>query len=378
MQGSPVKIGFLINPISGTGGVVGLKGTDGVFAEAVKKGGIPLSYRKALVFLKHFALLECRKSERIEIFAPPGYMGYNIARYALKGCDNIILRRILSLKLNGFPSTREHTIRAVKEMLEKGIDMLVFVGGDGTARDIMEATKDKRVPVLGVPAGVKVYSAVFAYTPRDAAIILSAFINGGDIRIEFREVVDWISLGDTRYNVFGYLPVAVSYGLIQPSKTLGCYYGLEGAVDYVVELMRSKSNLLYLTGPGRTVKYIHMHLHIPYTLLGVDAIYKGKVVGLDLDYYKIIRLVDSYENFSVIITPIGGQGILFGRGNHQFGRKILKKLNSENLFIIASECKMQDIKKLRIDTGYPDIDTKFKGYRRVITGYREERVMLVE
>ena len=373
-----MRIGFLINPISGTGGVIGLKGTDGVFAEAVKKGGIPLSYRKALIFLKHFALLECRKSERIEIFTPPGYMGYNIARYALKGCDNIILRRILSLKLNGFPSTRKHTIRAVKEMLEKGIDMLVFVGGDGMARDIIEATKDKGVPVLGIPAGVKVYSAVFAYTPRDAAVILSAFINGGDIGIEFREVVDWISLGDTRYKIFGYLPVAVSYGLIQPSKTLGCYDGLDGAVDYVVELMRSKSNLLFLTGPGRTVKYIHMHLHIPYTLLGVDAIYKGKVVGLDLDYHKLLKLVNSYEDFSVVITPIGGQGILFGRGNHQFGKKILENLNPENLFIIASECKIQDIKKLRIDTGYPDIDTKFKGYRRVITGYREEKVMLVE
>ncbi|MCE4606358.1 MAG: ATP-NAD kinase family protein [Desulfurococcales archaeon] len=374
-----MRIGFLINPISGTGGLVGLKGTDSVFMEAIKRGGIPISYRKALVFLKHFALLGCGRPERIEILVPPRYMGYNIARYALRGCDNIILRGISFPQLAEFPSTREHTIHAVKEMLEAGIDTLVFVGGDGTARDVLEAMGNKRVPVLGVPAGVKVYSAVFAYTPRDAAEILNAFVNGSSgTRIEYREVVDWISLGDEHYKVFGYLPMLILGGLVQPSKTLGCYDGLEGAVDYVIELMQSKPDSLYLTGPGRTVKYIHMRLNIPYTLLGVDAVYRGKVIGLDLDYLRLLRLVDSYEDFSIIITPIGGQGILFGRGNHQFGRKILKRLNPENLFIIASECKMRDIEKLRVDTGYTDIDAKFKGYKKVITGYREERVMLVE
>ncbi|MCE4615362.1 MAG: ATP-NAD kinase family protein [Desulfurococcales archaeon] len=374
-----MRIGFLINPISGTGGLVGLRGTDGFFMEAVKRGGVPISYRKALSFLRSFTLLECGGSRYIEIITPPRYMGYSIAQYALGKCDNIILRRISSIRLNSFPSTRNHTIRAVREMLKRGVDLLAFVGGDGTARDILKAVGEKSIPVLGIPAGVKVYSAVFAYTPRDAAEVLSEFVKSSStVKMDLREVVDWVSLENTRFKVFGYLPVVYSDGLIQPSKTLSCYSGLEGAVEYIVEIMGMKPDALFLTGPGRTVKYIHEYLHLPYTLLGVDAIYSGGIVGLNLSYQQLLRMVSSYEDYSIIITPIGGQGVLFGRGNHQFGRKILEKLDPGNLFIIASECKMQNIKKMRVDTGYPEIDDKFKGYRRVIVGYMEERVISVE
>jgi predicted polyphosphate/ATP-dependent NAD kinase len=379
MQGYLVRIGFLVNPISGTGGSVGLRGTDGVFSEAVRKGGVPLSYRKAFIFLKHFALLGCGKPKKIEVLAPPGYMGYSIARSILAKCDNIILREISPFHLNFFPSTRKHTLWAVKDMIRQGLDLLVFVGGDGTARDILEALGETSIPVLGIPAGVKVYSAVYAYTPSDAAEILSEYVTeSGNVSIDIREVVDWISLGDTRFKVYGYLPVLYSKGLVQPSKAPGCYSGLEGAIQYIIEIMERNRGRLFLTGPGKTVKSIHEYLGLPYTLLGVDAIYQGKTIGLDLDYKRILKLTELYKDFSVIVTPIGGQGILFGRGNHQFSKRILEKLDPRNLFIIASECKMQNIKKMRIDTGYPEIDAKFRGYRRVITGYMEERVVAVE
>ena len=374
-----MRMGFLVNPVSGTGGLAGFKGTDGIFFEAVKRGGIPLSYRKAYLFLRGLSSFLCNRNVSFEIITPPSYMGYSLVKPLLHKCNNVQVKVTRSFRLDTFPSTRYHTLRAIREMIDEKVDFIVFTGGDGTARDILEAIDEDNVPVLGVPAGVKVFSAVFAYTPVDASLTIQEFIeNPTNRKVELREVVDWDPASDGRLITYGYLPVITREGLVQPSKSPGCYNGLEGAVDYILEFMNNKPDTLFLTGPGRTVKFIHERINAPYTLFGVDALENGHVVGLDLDYKSIVDLIKDREEFYVIVTPIGGQGVLFGRGNHQFGPIVLERLKRENLLVVSSECKLRGISSLKIDTGYPRLDSKFKGYIRVITGYMEERVVLVE
>jgi predicted polyphosphate/ATP-dependent NAD kinase len=374
-----LRIGFIVNPVAGTGGLAGLKGTDNIFFKAVKKGGIPLSYRKAYLFLKGLSSFLCNSNMRFEIITPPSYMGYSLVKPFFHKCSNVQVRVTKTLKLDTFPSTRYHTLKAIGEMISENVDLIVFTGGDGTARDILEAMEEINIPVLGIPAGVKVFSAVFAYTPIDATVIVHSFMeNSENIKVEFREIVDWDSKDNGRFRIYGYLPVIIREDLIQPSKSPGCYNDLEGAIDYIVEFMHDKPATLFLTGPGRTVKLIHERINVPYTLFGVDALENGHIKGLDLNYNDILELIKGREEFYIVITPIGGQGVLFGRGNHQFGPVVLERLKPGNLLVISSECKLRGIRRLKIDTGYPEIDNKFKGYIRVITGYMEERVVPVE
>ena len=356
------RIGFIVNPIASMGGRVGLKGTDGeAYWEALRRGATPVSPMRAKRFLNSL------NTENIEFVVADGIMGYNIV-IETKHRDRIV--RVVDGVLG--ETSREDTIRIARRMIDM-IDLLVFVGGDGTARDILDAV-DQKIPVLGVPSGVKIYSAVFAVSPEAAAKIVEAYCKG-ITDIEEREVLDIDEEAFRRdklvVKLYGYLKVPVLRNYIQHSKSpssLGDEYeNMKSIAQYIVENM--ERNTLYILGPGNTVKAITDLLGIDKTLLGVDALYNGRIVGRDLSEKEILELLDKYPRAKIIVTPIGGQGFIFGRGNQQISPEVIRRIGRGNIIVIATWSKLRRLDVLRVDTGDPEVDEILRGYIRVLVDY---------
>ena len=365
------KIGLIVNPIAGMGGTVGLKGTDGeIFREAEKMGAKPVTPIRASELL-----VNIRNKKQIALYVAPGKMGAEIVKNL--GFDFKIVGEIDP------ETTAEDTKRIAKQMLEQNIDLLIFCGGDGTARDIFDSIGlDK--PVVALPAGVKMFSSIFAINPRAAAEIVDKFIEG-KIETQEKEVLDideeLFRRDILQAKLYGYLKVPKIMSLIQAGKT-GSGSGRtieenkQEIAQFIIENMRD--DILYLLGPGTTIKTITDQLHLPKTLLGIDGIYNKEIVGKDLNEKGILELMDKFEKVEIIISPIGGQGFIFGRGNKQITPKILQKVGKNNIKIIATREKMRELNVLRVDTGDLEIDNMFKGFGKVITGYKEELIVKIE
>ena len=263
-------------------------------------------------------------------------------------------------------------------MLKKeNIDILIFFGGDGTARDIFDAV-GLDIPVIAVPCGVKMFSAVFAVNPRAAAKILDSIISN-NIEFEEREILDIDEQsyrnGVLKSKLYGYLKVPKIKNLIQAHKD-DSRTGDSNEINKneiaqdVIE--RMKDNVVYLLGPGTTVKAICNELKLPKTLLGIDAVYQKKVIGLDLNEEGILKLMQDYNEFWIIISPIGLQGFILGRGNKPFTPLILKKVGLKNIIIIATREKLRKLDALHVDTGERALDESFRGFVKIIVGYKEE------
>ncbi len=352
------------------GGSVGLKGTDGdLYMEAVRRGGKPVAPHRALRFLKK---LKERLNE-LKFVVPPKSMGWEYVKEFFKSA------KVLDVDI-GERTSRLDTLRSCELMIKEGVDLVVFVGGDGTARDVFDVVGTS-TPMLGVPSGVKMYSGVFALNPEAAAEITASYV-GGTARIELGEIadVDEGSLKDDviKVRVYGIAKVPQCGELLVPSKdfTSSSDVDKEEIAEYVVETL-IKPDTLYLLGPGSTIKAVADRLGINKTLLGVDAVYNGKLVGKDLTEEGILKLLKVYRNAKVLLTPIGRQGFILGRGNQQISPTVLRILGKSNIIVVATRSKVLDLKYLRVDTGDPVLDKEFEGYIRVIVGYNEEVVMKV-
>ncbi len=368
-----VTIGFIINPIAGMGGKVGLKGTDGeAYLLALKKGAEPIAPQRALEFLNSLTV------SNVEFYVAPGPMGEEV--FLKSKYRNSVFKVIGSLKSK--QTTAEDTKRIAKEMVEEGISLLVFVGGDGTARDILDAI-DLRVLVLGVPSGVKMYSAVFAVNPKAAARIVEAYVKGYTSEV-LAEVMDIdeeaYRRNELKIQLYGYIKIPILSGLVQSSKEPSVSIADEeenkiAIARRIVEEM--ESDTLYILGPGTTIKAIGDLLGIDKTLLGVDAVYNGKLVGKDLDEKGLLELLKKYPKAKIIVSPIGGQGFIFGRGNQQISPKVIEKVGKNNIIVVAAHRKMSSLNELRVDTGDEKVDKMLKGYIRVIVDYNEDLVVKV-
>ncbi len=358
-----VRIGFIVNPIAGMGGRVGLKGTDGeAYLEALRRGAKPIAPERARRFL------EALRTRQIELVVAGGRMGYDIAsRTRLRD-------RIVEVIDDIVGETTAEDTRRVASLMKKNVELIVFVGGDGTARDIMDAV-DQEVPVLGVPSGVKIYSAAFAVSPEAAARVLEAYIEGRT-ELVLREVLD-IDEEEYRGNrlvvrLYGYLLVPVVEGLVQSSKAASIPAGSEAEnqkaiARWVAENM--EPDTLYILGPGTTIKAIADELGVEKTLLGVDAVYNGRLVGRDLAEKDLLQLLDAYGRAWIIVTPIGGQGFIFGRGNQQISPRVIKRVGRERILVVATRRKIAGLPVLRVDTGDPVVDDMLRGYIRVLVDY---------
>ena len=373
-----MQMGFLINPIAGMGGRVGLKGTDNVAKNALKLGAEPIASIRAREFLK--ALKDAAIKKDLKIITCPSPMGQDETRAV--GFSEEVLPLNLTRE-----TSAEDTKNAVRLMLERKVALIVFVGGDGTARDILDAMRaaNADVPVLGVPSGVKMYSGVFAVNPTDAAAILEAFARNETEIAEFEIMdTDEAAIREDQFHIrlYGYLHGPFLPMRIQGSKqvspeTLDEHENQLGVARFIVENMDSGGT--YILGPGSTVKCVADLLGVEKTLLGVDLYQRGSVVK-DVNETTLLRTIKDWNNTWTVLSPIGRQGVLLGRGNQQISPEIIKRVSKERIIVGATRSKLQSIEGgiLRVDTGDAETDEMLRGYLRVITDYKEWRIVAVK
>ena len=365
------KLGLIVNPIAGLGGRVGLKGTDGedVIKKALDLGAAPLSPARAIEALQVIK----RSGLKFELITYPAEMGTDEAREA--GIGTRTIGDIVSGQ-----TTAEDTKRAAREMLAENVDLILVAGGDGTMADVIEAI-DMRVPILGVPTGVKMHSAVFANTPEAAGEIATRFLRDG-LPLREAEVMD-IDEEAYRQNrlsakLKGFAKVPYEPAMVQATKEGSTGYELadqKAIARWVFELM--EKGRIYVLGPGTTTRAVAEELGIyDSTLLGVDIIRDYKMIAKDVGEERIIRAIEG-EPATVIVSPIGRQGFVLGRGNQQISPKVVKKIGKENILVIATPQKLSSTPALKVDTGDAKLDEVFRGYIKVITGYRQSRMVKI-
>jgi predicted polyphosphate/ATP-dependent NAD kinase len=361
------KIGLIVNPIAGMGGSVGLKGTDGdAYKKALELGAKPTTPQRIEDTL---ALI---KRDDLYFFVAPGKMGEDFIQKF-----NFNYEVISEI---GDETNADDTKRIVGEMQKKEIELLIFVGGDGTARDVYDVL-GLSIPVLGIPSGVKMFSPVFALSPYAAAEIIN---NITDEVVE-KEVLDIdeeaFREGKLGAKLYGYLNVPKNSNFLQSKKEPSNVskpekISKEEIAQYISE--KIESDTLYILGPGTTLKTIADRIGVEKTLLGIDAVFNGELVGTDLNEKGLMELIKKYDNIKIIVTPIGGNGFIFGRASKQFTPKILNLIGKENVFVVATEDKISRLECLRVDTGDAETDAIFKGHVKVITGYKTETIIEVK
>jgi predicted polyphosphate/ATP-dependent NAD kinase len=352
-----MRIGFVVNPVAGMGGRVGLKGTDGKVAEARARGAEPRAPDRA-----RRALAALRETDpNVELLAYGDPMGAALAREA--GFEPTVVGEP-ELDEAGDPSAAD-TAAAVDAFVDHEADLVLFVGGDGTAVDVAEALAGTRVPMLGCPAGVKVYSSVFAVSPEDAGEVAATFS-----RTESREVLDIdedeYRAGEVHPELRAVAEVPVADDL-QSSKQLG-----GGTVEALAAGVADdvEPGVTYVLGPGSTVGAVKAELGFEGSPLGVDVWRDGEVLVRDAAEADILEALGGRN--VVVVSPIGGQGFVFGRGNPQLSPAVIRRCELE---IVASRSKLDGLGQLRVDTDDPDLDAELRGWRRVRVGRFERRLM---
>jgi predicted polyphosphate/ATP-dependent NAD kinase len=373
------KIGFLVNPIAGMGGKVGLKGTDGVYDEAKKLGASKIAPKKAIQALSEFNK-NYSKNTKINWLTCDNLMGADELRSSGINHFNTIYQPKEEL------TSSQDTKKACKIFLEKNVDLILFCGGDGTARDVFEIVKNK-IPILGIPAGVKMHSAVFGVNTQAVAKILFEFLNNR-LTIGDAEIMDLdeerYRKGDWNIKLFG-----IAKGIVEPTYIQVGKETFESVSDdeikdelaeHILDEIEENKDFLYLFGSGGTIDYIANKINLENTLLGIDAVFDKKVVGKDLNEEKILNLLKKYQKAKVIVSPIGAQGFILGRGNLQLSSKVIKKIGIENIIIVSTPAKIKNTPVLRIDTGDKQLDKKFaqKEFLMVVIGYRLSRVVKLQ
>jgi predicted polyphosphate/ATP-dependent NAD kinase len=367
------KVGLIVNPIAGMGGRVGLKGTDGVeiLEQARLLGAQPESHNRALIAIQKLLPIK----EKIELITYPEEMGGIIA----KKCS---FQPTIIGSISKGKTTPEDTQRAAKDLLDLNIHLLLFAGGDGTARNIYDAIEGK-VVTLGIPTGVKIQSAVFARNPTRAGELALAFLQERTHRVRETEVMDidedLFREGIVRAKLYGYLKIPYERAHVQSSKAGSPEtesFAHQAIAEEIIENM--ETDYFYIVGPGTTTRAIMDKLQLANTLLGIDLIYNKKLIANDLNESKIVHHIQG-KKVKLIITPIGGQGYILGRGNQQLSPDIIQKIGRENIIVIATRNKLNSLngQPLLVDSGDKGIDELLCGYIGIITGYREKSIYKV-
>jgi len=367
------KVGLIINPIAGMGGRVGLKGTDGtkILEQAKHLGAKPESQNRAIITIQKLLSIQ----EEIEIITYPEEMG----EIVVKKCG--FQPRVIGSISKG-KTTVVDTQKAAKDLLKLNIDLLLFAGGDGTARDIYNIIGDM-VVVLGIPTGVKIHSAVFARNPSRAGELAISVLQNKTQRVKEAEVMDIdeesFRKGVVRARLYGYLKIPYERIHVQSLKSGSPQtdsFAHESIAEEITKKM--KSDFFYIIGPGTTTRAIMEKLNLSNTLLGIDLVFNKKLIANDLNESQLRDNIQG-KKAKVIITPIGGQGYLLGRGNQQISPDIIKKIGKDNIIVIATRNKINSLngQPLLVDSGDNEVDELLCGYISIITGYRERIIYRV-
>ncbi|MBN28576.1 MAG: hypothetical protein CMB33_01710 [Euryarchaeota archaeon] len=378
-----VRIGILANPDAGLGGRLGLKGSDGQAELARSKGAEDRSGPRLESMLGHFSRIHRDDSEQIEWITSKGRMGSEWIP------DELEIGTISEVHQSPGKTSASDTQDAIARLIEAGIDLLVYSGGDGTTRDIVASLSDletPELPVIGVPSGVKMHSGCFASSPKAAAEVLSAWIQG-ELLVSSTEVLDldedlyrkgkWV----VRLYAEAFSPnsprwMQGSKELIQTESEEEVIIGLS---DHIEEAIVEDGRLV-IWGSGGTLREIGGNIGFELTTLGIDATIGTEQVGTDLAESGIIDLLDSHDGpVTLLLSPMGGQGFLIGRGNLQLSPTVLSSIGIDNILGVVTPAKLLTVRALRIETGDDSLDQEFasKRYMKVLQGYRTTRILPV-
>jgi predicted polyphosphate/ATP-dependent NAD kinase len=376
-----LRIGLIVNPVAGMGGRVGLKGTDGadMLAEALRRGAEPVAPVATMRFLERLG----DDATRLTWLTCSGDMGADILVEVglVKGTHFHVAYDVPSLESTDAKDTRD----ACKALIGGGAELIIFCGGDGTARDVMDIAGTS-CPVLGVPAGVKMFSGVFALSPEAAAEVLHAHMEGRSEEGE-GEVADVDEVayraGRLAVRLHGVVRILRVPTLIQSMKSV-IHVPDEGTMQraiarYVVELVQAAGKTPIILGAGSTVGAVAEVMGIPKTPLGVDVVKDGHVVAEDASEEDLLRVLSGEDRALIVISPIGAQGFLLGRGNQQISPDVLDAAGGPGaLTIVATPHKVQGLECLLVDTGDRETDIGLEGMRRVIVGFHDVSMIRVE
>ncbi len=375
-------LGFVVNPIAGMGGRVGLKGTDGVLDEALELGAQPVAPHRVQLFLtKLGSIIESRRIEEPIVWLTcAGIMGEDVLEMH---CGKSMTLEVVCSPEE--PTSAEDTKNACKKFLEKGVSLIVFCGGDGTARDIWQ-TVGAKVPIIGIPSGVKMHSGVFGMNPEATSEIVAAFISG-ELDIAEGEILD---LDEERYRegewsigLFGTArtPHEPTYVLVSKVQVeaVGEDAIKEEIAESIVEDMEDNPDTLFILGSGSTVGAVSKELDIEFSLLGVDAVVNKELIAKDVNESKLLELLDQYQKVRLVLSPIGAQGFILGRGNLQLSPEVIKRIGIDNITIISPPAKLAQTPMLRVDTGDKELDEMFheKQYLRVVFRYKTMKLVKI-
>jgi len=374
------KLGLIINPLAGIGGSVALKGSDGdaTVKAARNLGAKPQSQERTRTALEQILPFK----EQVIIYTAANDMGEMLCRDM-----GFSIEVIADNKKD--KTTVEDTEIAVQKFVEKDIDLLMFAGGDGTACNIYHALdilhKTSSTPVIGIPAGCKIHSAVYAVTPKHAGELMALIVRGRPLGVHEVQIVD-IDEDAFRHDVvkaklFGHLNAPAENQYMQNMKEGGIEHEelvLHDIATYMVETMQDDT--LYFIGSGTTPKAVLDELGLDATLLGIDVVENQLLLEKDVNERQILSLLESNKPVKIIMTIIGGQGHLFGRGNQQFSPAVIKRIGKENIVVITTPEKLHALQgqPIRVDTGDNELNKYLCGMIQIITGYDEHTFYRVE
>jgi predicted polyphosphate/ATP-dependent NAD kinase len=361
-----MRVGFVVNPIAGMGGRVGLKGTDGLVAEARERGARPRAPERARTALE---ALRARRDD-VTVVTAAEAMGEDAAVDA--GFDPAVVYEYEPDADAAAETSAADTRAAVRAFATADVDVVLFVGGDGTAVDVARALEDAGggtavIPMLGVPAGVKIYSSVFAVTPGDAGRVIASFETVADREVNDIDEAAYRE-GEVRTTLRAVVPVPVAEGVQSSKQVAGG--SVEGVAAGFADDVRE--GVTYVLGPGGTVGAIKRELGIEPSPLGVDVYRDGEVLVRDGTESEILDALG--EENVVVVSPIGGQGFVFGRGNHQISPRVIER---SEVAVVASPSKLDDVGVLRVDTDDEAVNESLRGWQKVRVGRYEHRLLKV-
>lgn len=365
-----LKVGFVVNPVAGMGGAVGLKGTDGedVLQEALRRGARRISVDRAAEALRSVA----GTGAEVIFLTCGGGMGEDAFEASGVPCEVVCGHA----EATSAADTRE----AVRAFVAGGADLIVFVGGDGTARDVL--TEDgERVPILGVPSGVKMHSAVFLTRPSELGQLLTSFSESRAVKeAEVMDIdEDSFRAGSVRAKLFGVALTPDDSQHVQSGKQS---YASGTADDEAEEIGQYISDTMepgvtYILGPGSTTAKIAKAMGQPKSLLGVDVYRDRERVRADVTEADLLNELSAHAEVKIIVSPIGAQGFFLGRGNQQISPEVVRRAGKDNMVVVSTPSKLRGTPVLRVDTGDPALDAELRGSVKVVTGYRRKRLLKV-
>ncbi|CAH0992714.1 hypothetical protein SIN8267_02847 [Sinobacterium norvegicum] len=362
-------IGLVINPYAGLGGSVALKGSDG---SAARQQAYALGAESKIASRLAIVLNQLNDyRQQIQFISFDGLLGADYLSAAGWDCQIIGDSKHAE-------TTAEDTEVAAAALECAGVDLLLFAGGDGTARNIVNAVSDQQ-PVLGLPCGVKMHSGVFAISPLAAATVITQLLDGSLVSVAMQEVRDIneddLRAGRIQSKYYGELLVPDEVRYIQSTKVSGREVEELVVADIAAEVVESMDDdILYIIGPGTTPAEIMHQLSLDNTLLGFDVVFQHNSVVSDATEQQLLTAIEQHHGeVKVVITATGGQGHLIGRGNQQLSAAVLQQLDRASLIIVATKTKLEELegRPLRVDSSDVDLDSALAGYYQVVTGYRD-------